>query len=198
VPAHGVHNGDKQTAPANSSPAVQALSRPRTPAHQYFTDVELIDQNNQRHHFYSDLLQEKVVVITAFYTRCKGSCPVATAKLLQLQDYLDQRLGKEVYFLSITSDPVYDTPSRLHSYAQKLGASPAWLFLTGQKANVHLAHARLGTFGPNTTIADANFESHGNNIFLGNLRTGLWKKIFGPGVNVDELAQALDTLLADK
>ncbi len=198
VPAHSVHSGGKQNAPDNSGAAVRALSRPQTPAQQYFTDVELVDQNNQRHHFYSDLLQDKVVVITAFYTRCEGACPVATAKLLQLQDYLDERLGKEVHFLSITADPIYDTPSRLHSYAQKLGARPAWLFLTGRKADVYLAHARLGTFGPNTTSADANYESHGNNIFLGNLRTGLWKKIFGPAVNVDELAQALDTLLADK
>ena len=52
--------------------------------------------------------------------------------------------------------------------------------------------------GPNNATADPNPKSHGNNIFLGHLRTGLWKKIFGPAVDTDQLAQELDHLLADK
>ncbi len=162
-------------------------------AHQYFTDVELIDQANQPHRLYSDLLHDRVVVITAFYTQCKNSCPIANVKLLGLQDHLGERLGKDVHFLSLTVDPAYDTPSRLRSFSLKLGADPGWHFLTGQKANVYLAHARLGTFA-----ADPDPESHGNSIFLGNLRTGLWKKIFGPAVDSAQLAQELENLLADK
>ncbi len=178
--------------------SVQPFKRPRSGAHQYFTDVELIDQTNQPHRFYSDLLRDKVVVITAFYSRCKYSCPVATAKLLQLQDDLGERFGKDVHFLSLTSDPTYDTPSRLRGFAQKLGTRPGWHFLTGSKADVYLAHAQLGIFGPNNATADPDPESHGNNIFLGNLRTGLWKKNFGPAVDTDQLAQEFDHLLADK
>ena len=83
--------------------------------------VGRIDQANQPHRFYSDLLHDRVVVITAFYTQCKNSCPIATAKLLQLQDHLGERLGRDAHFLSLTVDPTYDTPSRLRGFAQKLG-----------------------------------------------------------------------------
>ena len=200
VSAHDCAHGAKKSAaaPTDGGQSVQPLERPRSRAHQYFTDVELTDQANQPHRFYSDLLHDRVVVITAFYTRCKYSGPIATAKLLQLQDHLGERLGKDVHFLSLTVDPTYDTPSRLRGFAQKLGTRPGWHFLTGSKADVYLAHAQFGVFGPNNATADPDPESHGNNIFLGNLRTGLWKKNFGPAVDTDQLAQELDHLLADK
>ncbi|MEM7429390.1 MAG: SCO family protein, partial [Pseudomonadota bacterium] len=200
MPDGMAHDGHKQHGlkPPDGGAVVREIARPQSPAQRYFTDVELIDQGNRPHRFYSDLLHDKVVVMTAFFTRCKDSCPVATAKILQLQDHLGERLGKDVHFISLTVDPAHDTPGELKTFADKLGANPAWHFLTGKEENIRLAHTRLGTFGPNSATAKQDPEAHGNNIFLGNLRTGLWKKIFGPAISASALAKELDGILADK
>ena len=52
-----------------------ALGQERSAAEKYFSDVELIDQNGQRLHFYSDVLKNKIVVINTFFTTCTNICP---------------------------------------------------------------------------------------------------------------------------
>lgn len=188
------HDKEHGVGPAG---AVAVLDRPDAAALDYFTDTELLDQTAEPHRFYSDLLAGKVVVLNAFFTRCENSCPMAAGMLLQLQDQLGDRLGSEVHFLSISVDPAYDTPTRLRDYADKLGADPAWHFLTGQKGDVMRVHARIGTFGPTSGVVEPEAESHGNNIYLANLRTGLWKKVFGPAVTIDQLGRELESLMAD-
>jgi protein SCO1/2 len=46
-----------------------------------------------------------------------------------------------VKFVTLTTDPDYDTPAILKPYAQQAGANPSrWLFLTGSKDQIaHLA-----------------------------------------------------------
>ena len=38
------------------------------------------------------------------------SCPLETAQLVRVQDILGDRLGRDVFFYSITIDPETDTP----------------------------------------------------------------------------------------
>lgn len=176
---------------------VTVIERADAAALDYFTDTELLDQTATPHRFYSDLLAGKVVVLNAFFSRCENSCPVAAGMLLQVRDHLGDRFGSEVHFLSISVDPEYDTPALLQDYADKLGADPDWHFLTGEKDDVMQVHAKIGTFGPNSGRIEPSAESHGNNIYLANLRTGLWKKVFGPAVSVDQLVQELESVMVD-
>ncbi len=52
-------------------------------------------------------------------------------------------------FITLTTDPDYDTPAILKSYSEKFGADPArWHFLTGPKAeikNVAVGSLKLAT-----------------------------------------------------
>lgn len=52
---------------------------------------------------------------------------------------LHKELGSEadLRFVSISTDPVKDTPDILKQYAQKFGASERWLFLTGDKQEIY-------------------------------------------------------------
>jgi protein SCO1/2 len=77
-------------------------------------------------------LAGKIVVLDFIYTACPGPCPILTAKLVELQRALPPDLAQKVHFVSITLDPVRDTPEVLRAYGEERGADLArWSFLTG-------------------------------------------------------------------
>ena len=94
--------------------------------------------------FYTDLLQGKTVIINVMFATCTGACPVMSGTLEKIQDHLGDRLGKDVRLLSISIDPVHDTPARLKEYAARFHARPGWYFLTGPKENVEAVLRKLG------------------------------------------------------
>lgn len=71
----------------------------------YFPNVPLVTQDGKTVHFYSDLLKGKMVVINFIYTKCRDSCPMETAKLAQVQRMLGDRVGRDVFFYSVSIDP---------------------------------------------------------------------------------------------
>jgi protein SCO1 len=170
----------------NSKAAEQAP----TPAQKYFTDVLLVNQDGQQMRLYSDLIKGKVVVIIPFFTSCTGVCPVMNRNLARIQDALGERLGKDIYLISISVDPVTDTPSRLKEYAGRFNARPGWHFLTGKKENVDLALYKLGQ------KVEAR-EDHSNIMIIGNDRTGLWKKAFSLAPT-EELVKVVASVADDK
>ncbi len=181
----------KQVAELQSgAPQNPSARAEQNPAHNYFTDVQLVNQNGQKMRLYSDLLQGKVVVINSFFATCTGSCLPLSRNLQKVQQALGDRLGKEVHIISISVDPEVDTPPRLKEYAKKLQAGPGWHFLTGEKQNVDLALKKLGQF-----VNDK--EAHLNVFIIGNERTGLWKKAFGLAQS-DELVKVVESVLNDK
>jgi protein SCO1/2 len=80
----------------------------------------------------SDEMRGKVYVANFFFSSCPTICPAMNYNLKQVQDRF---LGYEdIYFLSFTVDPEYDTPAVLKKYEQKVGAvNGRWFFLTGGK-----------------------------------------------------------------
>src|SRR3954447_17002045 len=71
----------------------------------YFPNVELTTQDGKVVHFYDDVLKGKAVAVNLIYTRCTASCPLKTAKLSQLQRLMKDRIGKDIFFVSISIDP---------------------------------------------------------------------------------------------
>ncbi len=161
-----------------------------SPAHKYFTDVVLLNQNGERMRFYSDLLQNKVVIIDSFFATCQGSCLPMNRNLEKLQEALGDHVGKDVFIISISVDPGVDTPASLKEYAKKLHARPGWYFLTGDKQNVDFALNKLGQY-----VNDK--QDHLNIFIIGNERTGLWKKAFGLARS-DELVKVVESVLNDQ
>src|ERR1051325_1600013 len=71
----------------------------------HFPNVELITQDGKKVHFYDDLLKGKIVAIDLIYTTCHYACPLETARLAQVQKKLGDRVGKDIFFYSISIDP---------------------------------------------------------------------------------------------
>ena len=159
-------------------------------AQKYFSDVVLVNQHGQQFRFYSDLLNGKVVVISSFMATCTSACPVKNRNLEKLQEAAGDRLGKDVFILSISVDPVTDTPERLKEYAKTYHAKPGWHFLTGKKENVDWALYKIGQYVPEK-------ENHFNVLVIGNESTGLWKKAFGLA-KAEDLTIVFASVLNDK
>jgi protein SCO1/2 len=159
-------------------------------AAKWFSDVELLDQDGRKVHFYSDMLKGKTVVVNAFFTTCTSVCPPMNRNMEKIQEALGDRLGKEVFLISITVDPATDTPTRLKEYAGKFHARPGWTFLTGKKENVDWALYKLGQYVETK-------DDHTTVIIVGNETTGLWKKMFGMG-KAAELLQIVESVANDK
>jgi protein SCO1 len=139
------------------------------PAREYFTDTILVDQNNRPHLFYSDLIAGRTVIINEIFAGCQSSCPIVMGRLAKLQRLLGDRMGP-VTILSISVDPVLDTPTALHAYAESFNAGPGWYFLTGEESAVRTV---LGRFGERASQP----EDHNNVIVVGNDATGNWMKL---------------------
>lgn len=139
----------------------------------YFPNVVLTTQDGTKVHFYDDLLKGKIVVIDLIYTHCVDSCPLETARLVQVQRMLGDRVGKDIFFYSITLDPKRDTPEVLKAYAHKYGVGPGWLFLTGSKDDIDLISRKLGLY---SAIAARTRDGHQPAVLIGNEATGQWMR----------------------
>lgn len=138
----------------------------------YFTDVELVDQNGAKVRFYSDLLAGKVVVINSFFATCSGSCPVMSGTFRKIQTALGDRVGRDIHLVSITVDPETDTPEQLRKFAKAASAGPGWHLVTGSKENVTQTLRKLG-------LLTETKETHTAVVLIGNEPQGVWKKAFG-------------------
>ncbi|NKC10684.1 MAG: hypothetical protein GKR94_00315 [Gammaproteobacteria bacterium] len=158
-------------------------------ASSYFTDVQLVNQFGKPMRLYTDLLENKIVIISTFFTRCQGSCPVINGKLAVLRNAYTTRLDKDVHIISITNDPDYDTPQRIAEYARRFKAQAGWYFLSGSVDDVNFANYKLGQYVQEPA-------AHRDVIIMGNERSGLWKKINGKAA-IDAIKVSFDEVLND-
>jgi protein SCO1 len=135
----------------------------------YVPNVPVVTQDGKVLNFYDDLIKDKIFVVSFLFTSCRDVCPIAAARMAQLQERLGDRVGKEVFFYSISVDPDHDTPDKMKKYAETFGAGPGWLFLTGIPEDINLIRQRLGE-------RSRFLGEHRNDVLLGNGVTGQWQR----------------------
>lgn len=81
-----------------------------------------------------DLMAEGPVLVGFFFTGCGTVCPLQTATMQAVQQELARR-GTPALLLSISLDPLGDSPAAMRRYAGQfgldLGREAGWLMLTG-------------------------------------------------------------------
>lgn len=166
----GAHDATGTASNAAPAPVTPAANRSRWGA-DYFPNLPLVNQDGVTVRFYDDLLKDKAVAINVIYTSCKDECPLETANLVRLQKMLGDRVGKDIFFYSISIDPETDTPKVLKAYAEKFGTGPGWQFLTGKPEDIKLIVRKLGL----SRDSDArNRDGHTASLMVGNVPGGLW------------------------
>ena len=150
-------------------------------------DTPLLDAaTGKRVRLAQDVIGNRIALVNFIYTTCTTVCPVSSATFQQLQKRLGERLGKDVVLVSITVDPLRDTPQRLREYAGRYQALEGWVWLTGAKPDVDGVLKGLGAYS-------ARFEDHPAMVLVGDARGGPWTRFFG-FPSVDELMARVDTL----
>jgi len=139
-------------------------------------NIPLITQDGQTVHFYDDMIKGKIVAVNFIYTSCLWTCPLETARLAQVQRLLGGRVGKDIFFYSISIDPDHDTPAVLKDYMAEFDVGPGWTFLTGKREDIDLLAVRLGlTDDPSITSgAGRDMDGHTPHLLIGNEPTGQW------------------------
>ncbi len=139
----------------------------------YFPDIPLTTHDGRQVRFF-DLIENRVVAINFIYTTCPDACPMETARMMEVQKLLGGRVGKDVFFYSITIDPEKDTQEVLKKYHETWGIGEGWTFLTGKEEDITLLRRKLGVYSKIDPGKDA--LDHNLSLVIGNQGTGRWMK----------------------
>ena len=169
---HGAHDAAPQTSKMN------------------IPDVELLDQNGKKVHFYTDLVKGQTVVINFIFTTCTTICPPLGATFARVQKELGDKAGRDVRFISISVDPATDTPERLKAWGAKFHAGEGWTLVTGNKPQLDELLRALGA-------STARPEDHSPTILIGNDVRGTWTRTYGLAKS-SQLVQIINDVAAGK
>jgi protein SCO1/2 len=160
------HKGD---APLPESTNEVAMAEGILEVGDVMPDAALIDQTDRRRSLSE--WRGAATLVTFIYTRCPlpNYCPLMDRNFVTIQRSLadDPALAGKLKLISVSFDPVFDTPAVLAAHARTLQAdTTSWTFLTGDKVTVDRLAAKFGVGvirGPD-----------GATEITHNLRTGLF------------------------
>jgi protein SCO1/2 len=127
-----------------------------------FRGMQLQDQDGRR--FDPAVLLGRTVLVNFVFTGCSTVCPVQTSALAQVQRTLPLNVRSRVRLLSVSLDPLGDTPQRLKAFALSMGVDlSGWSFVTGRPNDIERVSDALRLFRPSPDVRKP--EDHA---------TGLW------------------------
>ena len=153
-------------------------------------DILLLDQNGKQVRLYSDLVKDKIVLVHFFFTKCSDVCPMQGRALMKLKSRLGQRLGRDVFVVSISRDPLNDTPEELSKWGKLFGVGPGWTLATGDLPVIKKLLWDL-------TGEDIGQIAHESQVLIGNDRTGVWTSTDGL-LLTDEIVKVIDEVSASR
>lgn len=109
---------------------------------------------------------EKVKLVSFIFTHCPAICPMTTAEMAHVQKKLKETgvQGKEVEFVTITIDPVRDTPDVLRQYADQYHIDQSsWIFLRGTEEETKKTTLAFSFYAENMGDGDI---SHSTTTYL--------------------------------
>jgi protein SCO1 len=173
-----------------AEPSVKATDPNATRNKMSIPDVAVLDQHGNELHFYTDLIKDKTVAINFIFTNCTTICPPLAATFARLQRELGDKVGKDIHLISISVDPLTDTPERLKAWGAKFKAGPGWTFVTGDKQEMDKLLNALGA-------AVSKREDHTPAMIIGNDGKGVWTRTYGLA-KINQIIQVLENVMAGK
>ena len=159
---------------------------------------QLTDQTGAA--FRTQDLAGRAALVDFIYTHCTDACPLMSANFSQAHRKLAEQglLGTRALLLSVSVDPVHDTPSVLQEYGQQFKADPStWKLLTGDFDAVWdvLTGFKLQTRPPRPAVdappPDGTELSHTTRIVLLDPQGQVRAYLIGDDASPDELVDAV-------
>jgi protein SCO1 len=133
----------------------------------------VVTHEGSRALFYDDLIAGRTVVLHCMSIATEPTYRTVES-LARMQRLLAGRLGRDLFFYSLTVDPGRDTPRALREFAARHGAGPGWLFLTGESAALLDLRQRLFAHGPGHVHGMEGADCAMAMLRYGNAAVGLW------------------------
>ena len=133
--------------------------------------LEVVDQDGHRIDF-RDLVGDKMVAMSFVFTTCTTVCPPIGANFGRLQKLLGDADQRDVQLISVSVDPINDTPERLQAWGKIFGADEGWSLVTGERGRITELLKALQVFTP-------DIREHSATVLLGNAATGRWTRADG-------------------
>jgi cytochrome oxidase Cu insertion factor (SCO1/SenC/PrrC family) len=175
----------RQAAPAPAATTPKVV--PSSGKTLNIPDVEVLDQDGNTRHFYSDLVKGKTVAINFIFTNCTTICPPLGATFARVQRDLG---NKDVQFISVSVDPLTDTPERLKAWGAKFKAGAGWTFVTGNKPEIDQLLRALGA-------SSARREDHTPSVIIGNDAKDVWTRTYGLA-KTTQMVTLIENVIAGK
>jgi protein SCO1/2 len=182
-PAH-VHHHDA------ASPAAEPEAPPSGPTKVAIPDVVVLDQNNNKVHFYSDLIKGRTVAVNFIFTTCTTICPPLTANFAKVQKTLLEKGKTGVRLISVSVDPEGDTPEKMKSYAELFHAQPGWTFVTGARSDLEQIWRAF-------SVTSSIKQDHPATVVIGNDSSHTWTYASGL-TSASKLVTAVESVLESK
>jgi protein SCO1/2 len=143
----GLFRSGDRTAPADNGMPVADVHVVPAELDLNVPDFSLTNQDGQT--VTAQSLRGKVWIVQFIFTSCAGPCPEMAKKFASLEKTITD---PDVKFVSISVDPVNDTPAVLKAWGSQFGAQfDRWMLLTGDKDVVYrTAKAMLVAVEPGT------------------------------------------------
>jgi protein SCO1/2 len=132
----------------------------------------------------------RIVVLDFIFTSCTTVCPVTSAMLAQTRAALGPAMSADVAHISLSTDPVTDSPDRLTAYKRHFPPTEGWTLLTGEKRHVDAVLTAYGAYAP-------DFRDHPQMILVGDPESGEWRRFYGLP-DPEEIAEAVNRARHEK
>lgn len=142
-------------------------------------------------------LHHKVTLFNFIYTQCSAVCPVQTKALSEVLASLPVKLKPHVAFISVSLDPLNDTPAKLKAFAQRTHAeADNWVFITGSPADTATLTERLKLFGtdPKKLKQAVRPNDHTTHLWLVDAQGRLMMRYMGNPIDKARIAQDIAQL----
>ncbi len=166
----------------------------KTSFYYNFSGTQLVDQNNNPLNV--ETLKNNTVLVNFIFTQCSNICPVQTKSLAKVKQSLPADLQKQVKFISVSLDPMHDTPAVLKKFAKKMHADDKnWSFLSGKPDDIQHIVDRLSLFGSEEQAKNAQKpDNHLSTLWLINTKGQLMMRYIGNPVNVKRISREIQQL----
>jgi protein SCO1/2 len=146
-----------------------------------------------------DGLRGIVVVLNFIYASCPDFCPLHTDKIVEIQKLVNETPMREmVEFISITTDPVRDTPDVLREYGPDHGLdSYNWRFLTSGADRPEATRALADRYGLKFEPKDEGYILHGVVTFVIDRQGQIRARFHGLKFNSVNLVLYVNALVND-
>ena len=125
-------------------------------------------------------LDNKISIVSFIFTQCEGACPIMSENMSILQERFAS--SYDIQFLSITTDPDYDTLEVLNEYSSNYSNKNNWYFLRGNIIDVielsekgFFLSAALLPAGPSTRLVLVDKQLNIRKYYEGTIESNIFE-----------------------